>query len=854
MIRIKFLFILFIFFISHSGFAQKIDYKNIDHHYLEHLIKKRIDSLRKEKELPALYNDSILYLAAKDHADYLLRTNNVGHYQPKNKTKETPHKRITYYGGDYLTTAENVASSYLFLPVTNKKEKENPVTINDYKSAASNFAENWKNSPGHYKNIINDEFNITGVAISYNKQSQAIYAVQTFAKTNRKSKYEYVIDTLYKNDSPEIKQYEIPKPHRRHAWKIKPADKNTDTRPWERFKKRYLNRNFRLLIQNDSMYLHINSKNSIRSLLRHKKDGLAIEIISFMDYIDDSIYYSKPSRRNNACIFNGIVPEPIYKEELNKLFKEQRKSKKLVINFGKIPDHLSSVPLEFNVLILKKNRLIDIVKFNHLKGTILNYPVHLDTIPYKFIPRDVGYDKKPEFDTLIHKIYFERDATEIDSLNESLLKSKFNFEEYKPYFGIVTAYASVEGFEDHNKKLYKTRSKNLIKIVQNEYQDSFPLFVHTKENWDLFEKQIKNTEYSFLNEESTEFVKKFLRLEKPLEDLDTRLDKQRYVNFYLISEEILTEKKVIDHALNNYKKTFKRINDRIAKSKYYSVSNTEQQKLSDLQHFIFNKILEDKISMHTLNQLPVKFNVKYLKENQNRFNQLEIDRLKFQLTYNANNLNRKYTLLSKLAKLEIEPPIPVINFFILSIDERFNKELYWHERINKDFVKGLKSVLNSISNPDTIPFYDNLNLFYHISRLTVTYLDDPYSDYSIVNNSLDYVFNYFSDTTLSEDVRFKAAKFMVLFYKYEYAWNILRDIYSNGTKNKEIIKYYLILHYTIYDKSLSEYFRFLFESSEIFSKEEWCKLFYDDYHRLNFSILDNEIIRDYFCTQCGCVE
>ena len=82
-----------------SVYAQKINYKNIDYTYLEQLIKIGIDSLRAEKNVHALANDSILYLAAKDHATYFLNNGYTAHLQNDNPEKKTPHQRIQYYGG-----------------------------------------------------------------------------------------------------------------------------------------------------------------------------------------------------------------------------------------------------------------------------------------------------------------------------------------------------------------------------------------------------------------------------------------------------------------------------------------------------------------------------------------------------------------------------------------------------------------------------------------------------------------------------------------------------------------------------------------------------------------------------------
>jgi len=51
-------------------------------------------------------------LAAQNHAEYLLQTDNTR--QSKNPEMRTLHLRIVFYGGKYLSTAENMTQSYLF--------------------------------------------------------------------------------------------------------------------------------------------------------------------------------------------------------------------------------------------------------------------------------------------------------------------------------------------------------------------------------------------------------------------------------------------------------------------------------------------------------------------------------------------------------------------------------------------------------------------------------------------------------------------------------------------------------------------------------------------------------------------
>jgi uncharacterized protein YkwD len=154
-----------------------IDPENFDAKRLEHYTKKMIDSVRQKQGLKPLFNDSILYLAAKDHAQYLREKPQIGHGQ-ENERKATSQKRIGFYGGDFWGTGENVARIFVHRWMILASGKTGQVRT--YRQAAFELTQNWAKSPLHYRNMTHPDFDITGLAISYNPNNDAVSAVQTF--------------------------------------------------------------------------------------------------------------------------------------------------------------------------------------------------------------------------------------------------------------------------------------------------------------------------------------------------------------------------------------------------------------------------------------------------------------------------------------------------------------------------------------------------------------------------------------------------------------------------------------------------------------------------------------------------
>ncbi len=144
---------------------------------LEILIHHKIDSLRAKKKLESLENDVYLKKAAQLHADWMNEKEKLTHFQNKSKTK-TPQDRVEMVGGKISAIGENVAYTLFNTEIRDKKGK---LFINStYQQVANDLVQMWRNSKGHYKNIITKDFSKTGIALSVDFETNKIYATQVF--------------------------------------------------------------------------------------------------------------------------------------------------------------------------------------------------------------------------------------------------------------------------------------------------------------------------------------------------------------------------------------------------------------------------------------------------------------------------------------------------------------------------------------------------------------------------------------------------------------------------------------------------------------------------------------------------
>ncbi len=361
-----------------------IDPENFNARLLEHYTKKMIDSVREEQGLQTLYNDSTLYLAAKDHARYLRKKPRIGHVQEDDRMA-TPQLRIEYYGGNFMGSGENVARIYVQRRARLVSGKTG--RVRSYREAAHQLTHTWINSPPHYRNMINPDFDITGLAVSYNPDNDAVTAVQTFGMVrdsytphHTSEKYfPYQKRHLPKKDTgtgkrpiretnPESPAVNDPSDHapghsnntsnlsfersdgffarlkkgirlRKHM--LKNGWEVTDPRLYyphkhhdfgityepecktcQQFKKKYAVGGFRLKTENNSVHLFWGDYRRAERAFDDRKDGLVMEIVPFSYYsCDTSLYNVLPRRTNGGCAFNGKIRKPRYKRVLfDKLF------------------------------------------------------------------------------------------------------------------------------------------------------------------------------------------------------------------------------------------------------------------------------------------------------------------------------------------------------------------------------------------------------------------------------------------------------------------------------------------------------------------------------------------------------
>jgi hypothetical protein len=677
-----------------------------------------------------------------------------------------------------------------------------------------------------------------------------------------------------------------PASHRRHAWGIKSGDKikESDRRRYNSQRRHFRDLELR---REGELIVSLCPLRAARQLFTDKKDGLALEFIPLGHYLSDSIYYNRPALRNGACIFNGFVTMPVYRDEILALARDQLKERKhpdLLIGFGDIPEILENQDFQVNLIVLRKNRIIDRIRFSAGKGRLMDFPVQIDTIASRYELKKVNISWKPERETMTQKIYFDRNETRIDPAEVSTLAGKLRDPGLKVVACTIYGFASVEGTPEINRELYARRAQNLLDIILKESGGSVTAKVRTEENWPMFRNQLRDTEYSFLSDSSESYIRNFFPREEFLVLFEKELDDQRYVGLHIDFEEIETEEKVIDYALRDYIRTF-RYHDSViynialrdpalsqntpgsrsgnqtrpgpSRLSRHSVPEADIKRMLAYQQFIFAGMLKGTIPFTLIDSLPYSFRAMYeMRHNPER---ITYEYMAFRLAHDRQlTMQDRYNCLKYMADTDFSDPQTAINYFILTLNKKY------HDSVSPDqtglgipstqFRLRMKHFIDLLEQTDSGYCMDELRAYYYIGLITDEYIKNPGNNFATTQRAATgFLSGYFLNPLLDEELRYNAVLFFELLRLNDPAMQILESIYLEDTTNPEIIRHYIISALNYSDYTHSEKYRLLEEITDLLSPDEWCGLSRNS-PAIDYSILDHEMFRNLWCKHCGCVK
>jgi hypothetical protein len=857
----------------------QINISAINKKLLEHEIKVLVDSTRLANKLPSLFNDSILYVASNHHANYLLSKGLLSHEETEKKEFFSPQDRAKYYGApkSYLV-GENIAYTLYNSAV---RVKGKTFQTNDYKEIARSLVFSWINSKGHFSNIINPDYQVTGISIAVDTKEHRIYACQKFAQVVFKYTFEenkeFFPYSGISQDSINVISAKIPKdlsyPFGLRYDKRQKCDECKDA--WNDYPI------MSVRISHNYFILRVEDADFVKQLIENKHDGFAIEIVPFDPFAcGNPMYESEPSRRNGMKRTSGLLLEPVYRNELMKGFKKRKRIKNLsfvkylfkadsisffnrfgrykLVNFeakyfeiklGKVPKNMNTW-WNHNLMYIHNKQICHVVYLTNYMGEI---DLELIDIPY-YPPIPVNdYNFKLEYFKDTVELFYKPGETvnagrELDAIVSKYKEKNLTINKIR-----IEGFCSVEGDAATNEMLHMKRAEKILEQLKSITSSDSVYQINSQVAWDHFYSSVKNhPKWNFLYSMSRNEVVQYLtdsKNERPLEILS----QERKVNVEINGVRELSPINSNYYVQRDLKNLFFK-----DKKGVLQCSNTDTlQKLYE-KAFYFTTVDTMKVSDFLKIEIPKVINLNP--------HPLEHDIAFYRYHYLKDTANKE-ELAKLVSKVEAV-------FKMCGAAEHLSPEFHYLSAcLLVDRIKQKKGN-NTIANPDNQKAFDRLNLLltsYILdssfqldvakANLNIIYIlcesIDPdllfeYND--IVNKSLIHIVEYYRKTNqLNPKSVLSLSKLACYFQNIPLALDLCEDYLYDD----DILKLYLPLlynhsSYLTNDDGIEFEVNFqnlLIEAKNRLSSDDWCKLFYGEYG-IPFQVMDNKRLHMEFCATC----
>ncbi len=473
MIRTVFIFLTL--FISSPIFSQLSEHEIS---YFTQCLTEKVNELRISKDLNALEPDKDLEQAATMHSKYMARVNRLSHKEASSKLR-TPDKRVQKFSNEFELVGENI----LFIENTRKKYKDEQI-----EELALQMFTMWKESPGHYANMIHPQYKLSGFGFAKSKSGK-LYATQVFG-----TKGIVIENQLSKN-----------------AFGIK--EKGQRCKEILNGKRNFVvNMGNAIHIRGNKVMLYYHSKRIFNEMLKDQSDGLAIDLVEKDQFTCDS-----ENLLDFNAVYDGVLLKPVYKDEL---FNENQAQGdyRLVSQVGTVPEHLLGKELSPSLVYIKNGTGCDYI-----------YPVNIPNDNYDLVPIEPKLLNPQQYPFLKKGIV----GTRTLYFDFSRGKTSPDFQDFDSSFDgdpvkiDIVSYSSIEGDSVRNEALMKGRAEYIRSYLnKNKELASIKKSNKSEENWETMFFQLDLLGLDSLKCKSKDELRKFV-VQDQMHNWDSLLYLQR---------------------------------------------------------------------------------------------------------------------------------------------------------------------------------------------------------------------------------------------------------------------------------------------------------------------------------------
>lgn len=874
MLRNTLSFLLVVLF-SLSSLAQSeddfIDDKNLNVKFLEHLIKVKVDSVRAVYKCVPLVNDSLLYVASKHHANYMLKKRMLTHNENEHPETKTPQLRAEHYGAVNYGVGENVLKTPFNVIVTSKKGKR--FDTRTYGVLAKSIVNGWVNSSGHFKNIITPDYQITGVSIAYEPEEQLLYACQKFATVLYK--YSFVESASmfpYSGFVPEAPQDDFASVdnellNHKHEWKVKHGS------PEGCIGADIQAPGLTVRFENNAFILRVENSNYVKELIQNPKDGFAIEIVTYDDYAcGNPAYYTRPSRRNGQCQLNGRLLEPVYRKALFKGYKRRKLKKKIKyldyikkeksvpffkrfyrykvdsfdseyfeIKLARLPKDINAF-WNHNLVYLRDNKVCNVSYFTGYCGELF-----MDSTAMKPLVLDTSGSYEFKLDTvrLSFEVPFEKNQANYAQNDIAPFVSSLSNLDYTLDSIHIFASSSVEGDSANNERLQRQRSESIVNLFQQLQPTSIDTRIETTTDWQHFNAAIaKYPKWNHLDKLNRSQLG--ARFSNGLADsLEFVLSEERKAEIELFGRIELTNAN-LEYYIN---KTYDQYCDSLTKSKDNNPANRRYlAELHKIYKYCYKMTVRGVLNPSVLASLRIP---DYYNANPRFCEKFILYGYEFPIEFAENKVWVEYREKLIQAVIGNESVAPTVFFVIAHTNEQV-EEMLAQENVNGEEVQALLDLLKPLSNqyrvrPDIAERIDEVYFNLNMLLLNKAFANNPTERSADAYKSLTSILSFYTNREMMTDsLALKVAKLAVHFQNTPVAVIALAPYMDQDF----IRAYALPLGYQHSTTAGSEaFYRQLIDLAAEMDKDTWCNMFLNEC-TIPFQAFDDENLRKVFCEEC----
>ncbi|MEL6863706.1 MAG: CAP domain-containing protein [Bacteroidota bacterium] len=408
-------------------------------------ITQHLNELRVSKGLNPLLGNAILRKAARCQSTYMAYHKKLSHYQGKTELS-TPAKRVEYFKGlEFDLVGENVLQS---------KEVLIPLRKSRLRSIAKDMFLAWKNSPGHYANMINSHYALADIDFQLGEGENVIYATQVFAKKGIKIKGQLSSD----------------------AFGLVEAEEDCGDE-WDSFSNVVANMGNSIAVVGTQVLFYYHNIDYFNKIFEGSRDGIAIDVLRRGQFSCD-VY----NQLDYSPIHDGILLEPVYKEDILKR-NSAKSDYRIISSLGSIPDVLADKAISTAVILIKDGK-----KCKYLvPGKVPSKAYQLRAISPRI--NDLSNVKLMKSGILKSiELSYDFHSNAVSPVEYP----KIDREKYEVHSIEIRSYSSVEGSEEGNTKLHNARAQLIKKHLLDHIEvGKAKIRIDTKENWDKMYFQLR---------------------------------------------------------------------------------------------------------------------------------------------------------------------------------------------------------------------------------------------------------------------------------------------------------------------------------------------------------------------------